>query len=97
VKPHECVDAEHEATQTPPSQAGVAPEHVVPHAPQLVALDSRSVQVPLHSVYPGRHVHVPAAQYWRLVQLVPQVPQEVGESFRSRQSYCSPAHWVRLG
>jgi hypothetical protein len=48
---------------------------VLPHPPQLAALDWRSTQTPEHVTVPGGQAHDPPAQNDPPVQATPQAPQ----------------------
>lgn len=59
-------------------QNGVAPEQIVPHAPQFCGSVPKSTQRPLHSVVPAGHAHEPPLQVCPAGQLRPHAPQLFG-------------------
>ena len=94
-KPQLVSPAGHVATQVPPAQTGVAPEHAWPHVPQFAVVVLVSVphaKPPLpHVAKPGRQVQVPCEQYWLLLQALPHAPQLLGSFWMSAQA---PKHWL---
>lgn len=73
-----------------------------PHSPQLATSLVRSLQAPLHAVWPGGHpaeAQFPLTQLWPLAHLVPQAPQFCGLVWVSTQAplqSVSPAGQVQL-
>lgn len=61
--------------QVPLAQYGVAPEHTVPHAPQLLGSTTRSTHVPPHANVPIGQPHDPPLHTWPGAQRLPHAPQ----------------------
>jgi hypothetical protein len=64
----------------PFAQYGVAPEHTVPQAPQLLGSTPRSTHVPLHAKVPSGQPQEPPLHTWPAAQRLPHAPQLFGSS-----------------
>jgi len=88
VPAHEVNPVAHVAWHLPCWHVALASEgavQVVPHAPQCMASEARSVQLPLHSVVPDGQLdaHFPFAQTWPVAHAAPQAPQFFGSFVRA--------------
>lgn len=72
---HDERPVEHEAAQAPLLQRGVAPEHLVPHAPQFEGSFASFAHVPEQSFVPAGQTHAPALQFCVEPHASPHVPQ----------------------
>jgi hypothetical protein len=68
-----------------PPEQDVPAAQALPHAPQLLELVLRSMQLPEQSLWPFGQAHCPAEQYFPPLQTLPHAPQLVESLCRSAQ------------